>query len=163
RQSAQRPVSSPITQIVIHATDGSFTSALNWFRNPRAQSSAHYLVRSSDGAIVQLVGESDIAWHAGNRAVNATSIRIEHEPFVGDCSWFTDAMYHSSARLVAALALKYSIPIDGRHIIGHYEVPDPFHPGLFGGASHHTDPGRCWNWAKYMALVRAAAAANAAA
>jgi N-acetyl-anhydromuramyl-L-alanine amidase AmpD/photosystem II stability/assembly factor-like uncharacterized protein len=163
RQAAQRPVSSPITQIVIHATQSSFASALNWFRNPRAYSSANYLIRSSDGAIAQLVSEGDIAWHAGNRAVNAASIGIEHEGFVGDCSWFTDAMYRSSARLVAALTLKYGIPIDRRHIIGHNQVPDPFHPGLFGGANHHSDPGRCWNWPKYMALVRADVAGSAAA
>jgi photosystem II stability/assembly factor-like uncharacterized protein len=160
-QAASRPVSGPITQIVIHATQGSFTSAINWFRNRRAHSSAHYVVRSADGAVAQLVANSDVAWHAGNRKVNAASIGVEHEAFVNDCTWFTTAMYRSSARLVATLAQQHGIPLDRRHIIGHNEVPDPVHPRRRGGASNHTDPGPCWNWRTYMALVRAAAASSA--
>jgi hypothetical protein len=49
---------------------------------------------------------------------------------------------------------RYLLPIDRRHLIGHNEVPDPFHPGLFGGYSHHTDPGRYWDWRRYLAYVR---------
>jgi hypothetical protein len=56
---------------------------------------------------------------------------------------------------VAQLASKYAIPVDRAHIIGHDEVPDPNHPGLHGGADHHTDPGSCWNWDYYLSLVRA--------
>jgi hypothetical protein len=33
-------------------------------------------------------------------------------------------------------------------------VPNPNHPGRFGGVSGHTDPGRFWNWSHYMRLVR---------
>jgi hypothetical protein len=33
-------------------------------------------------------------------------------------------------------------------------VPDPFHPGLTGGYSHHTDPGRFWDWRRYLSYVR---------
>jgi hypothetical protein len=140
---------------VIHTTETSYASAIRFFSHPGANASAQYVIRSSDGAITQMVEERDIAWHAGNPQYNATSIGIEHEAFVRDCSWYTDAMYQSSARLVAFLTRKYGIPIDRAHIIGHSQVPDPFHPGEFGGADHHTDPGPCWNWAKYMALVRA--------
>ncbi len=39
-------------------------------------------------------------------------------------------------------------------MIGHNQVPDPNHPGQFGGFSHHTDPGRTWNWPLYMAYLR---------
>jgi N-acetyl-anhydromuramyl-L-alanine amidase AmpD/photosystem II stability/assembly factor-like uncharacterized protein len=154
-QRANRPFTSPITRIVIHTTETSYASAIRFFSHPGAEASAHYVIRSSDGAITQMVHERDIAWHAGNSQYNTTSIGIEHEAFVHDCSWYTDAMYQSSARLVAFLTRKYGIPIDRAHIIGHYQVPDPFHPGEFGGANHHTDPGTCWNWPKYMALVRA--------
>jgi hypothetical protein len=102
-----------------------------------------------------MVHERDIAWHAGNRQYNATSIGIEHEAYVHDCAWYTDAMYESSARLVAYLTRKYGIPVDRAHIIGHAQVPDPHHPGEFGGWAHHVDPGPCWNWSNYLALVRA--------
>jgi photosystem II stability/assembly factor-like uncharacterized protein len=101
-----------------------------------------------------MLAEKDIGWHAGNSYYNATTIGIEHEAFTSNCSWFTDAMYRGSARLVAYLVLKYAIPIDRAHIIGHSEVPDPYNPRLRGGSGHHTDPGRCWDWTKYMSLVR---------
>ena len=153
-QRANRPFSSPITRIVIHTTEAPYAAAIRYFAHAGPVASAAYVIRSSDGAITQMVHEKDIAWHSGNRQYNATSIGIEHEAFVRDCSWYTNAMYRSSARLVASLTRKYGIPIDRQHIIGHYQVPDPFHPG-FGGFAHHTDPGPCWNWRRYMQLVRA--------
>ena len=152
---ANRPFSSPITRIVIHTTESPYAAAIGFFAHSGAHASAHYVIRSSDGAITQMIHDRDIAWHAGNPQYNATSIGIEHEAYVHDCSWYTDAMYQSSARLVAFLVRQYGIPIDRAHIIGHNQVPDPFHPGEFGGYAHHTDPGPCWNWPKYMALVRA--------
>lgn len=158
--TANRPLSSRITTVVIHVTDGSYGGTLSWFRNPSARATTHYVVRSSDGDVTQMVREKDIAWHAGNWAVNETSVGIEHEGFTGHCTWFTDAMYRSSAQLAAYLATKYLIPINRKHFIGHNEVPDPSNPRRFGGAGHHTDPGSCWKWARYMALVRDFAGAS---
>lgn len=142
--AASRPGSHPIDKIVIHVTQGSYASAMNWFQNPAAGVSAHYTIRSADGLIGQSVREKDIAWHAGNWEYNQTSIGIEHEGFVDDPKWFTEAMYQSSAKLVAYLCKKYNIPIDRNHIIGHSEVP---------GATH-TDPGPYWDWDKYLSYVR---------
>jgi N-acetyl-anhydromuramyl-L-alanine amidase AmpD/photosystem II stability/assembly factor-like uncharacterized protein len=151
---SNRPLSHRIDTIVIHATEGSYAGTVAWFANPRARASAHYVVRSSDGEVTQVVHEKDIAWHAGNWQYNLRSIGIEHEAFENNCRWYTDALYRGSAQLVAYLAAKYLIPIDRKHIIGHSEVPDPNNPHLHGGADHHTDPGKCWKWKKYMALVR---------
>lgn len=142
--NASRPGSNPINKIVIHVTQGSWSSAINWFNNASAGVSAHYTVRSSDGFIGQSVQEQDIAYHAGNWTYNQTSVGIEHEGYVSDPQWFTDAMYRSSAKLTAYLCKKYGIPIDRTHIIGHVEVP----------GTDHTDPGRYWNWTKYMDFVR---------
>ena len=147
-----------INKIVIHVTQGSWSSAINWFRDSRAGVSAHYTVRSSDGRIGQSVREKDIAYHAGYWPYNQTSIGIEHEGYIGNSAWFTDAMYRSSARLSAYLSRKYRIPIDRRHIIGHYQVPGC--SGYGGGSGCHTDPGRYWNWTRYMRLVRAYAGTN---
>jgi hypothetical protein len=152
--AANRPYDYRIDKIVIHETEGSYASTVSWFQNPKAQASAAFVVRSSDGAITQMVHEHDIAWHAGNWAYNTTSIGIEHEGYVGDCTWNTDAMYRSSAELVAYLAARYAIPVDRAHIIGHSEVPDPNHPGEYGGSDHHTDPGSCWNWDLYLGYIR---------
>lgn len=143
-----------ITTIVIHATDGgSLLGNVSWLIGDKSEASAHYVV-SRDGRIVQLVPLHDIAWHSGNKKVNAHSIGIEHVGETYDPAGFTAAEYKSSARLVAWLARRYDIPIDRTHIIGHSEVPDPNHPGEFGGADHHTDPGPYWKWGYYLRLVR---------
>jgi hypothetical protein len=142
--AAGRPDSDKIDKIVIHVTQSSYASAMNWFKDPNAYVSAHYTVRSSDGYVGQSVHEKDIAWHAGNWDYNKTSIGIEHEGYVSDPKWFTDAMYRSSAKLAAYLVRKYNIPVDRDHIVGHNEVP----------GADHTDPGPHWDWGKYIRLVR---------
>lgn len=158
--NASRPSSNPINKIIVHVVQGSWSSAINWFQDSRAGVSAHYTVRSKDGFIGQSVQEADIGYHAGYWSYNQTSIGIEHEGYVSDSSWFTDAMYRSSARLSAYLCKKYKIPIDRNHIIGHFEVPGC--SGSGGGSGCHTDPGRYWNWSKYMDLVRSYAGASTA-
>ncbi|MEV4754255.1 N-acetylmuramoyl-L-alanine amidase [Micromonospora sp. NPDC049559] len=140
---ANRTSDYRINYVVIHVTQGSYAGSISWFQNPSSQVSAHYTVRSSDGAITQSVREKDIAWHAGNWTYNTQSIGIEHEGYVDNPSWFTDAMYRASAALTRNLTSKYGIPRDRAHIIGHVEVP---------GATH-TDPGPNWNWTYYLQLV----------
>jgi N-acetyl-anhydromuramyl-L-alanine amidase AmpD len=141
-----------IDKIVIHVAQGPWSSAINWFQTPESEASAHYVIRSEDGEIAQCVSDQNIGWHAGNWWVNQVSIGIEHEGFVDDPKWFTDQMYDSSAWLVAYLCVRYDIPIDRQHIIGHHEVPGC--PGEGGGEDCHTDPGQWWWWDHYMTLVR---------
>ena len=108
---------------MIHATQGSWSSAINWFQNPSSDVAAHYVVRSWDGKIAQCVSDINIAWHAGNWPVSQASLGVEHEGYVSDPKWFTPEMYSSSAKLVVYLCRRYRIPIDRQHIIGHKEVP----------------------------------------
>jgi N-acetyl-anhydromuramyl-L-alanine amidase AmpD len=153
-KASRTPQNHQITTIVIHATDGgSLDGNVWWLSGGHSHASAHYVV-SRTGSIVQLVHLSDIAWHAGNWKVNCHSIGIEHVGDTYDPAGFTTDEYRSSARLVAWLVRRYDIPVDRRHIIGHSQVPDPNHPGLYGGADHHTDPGPFWRWGYYMNLVR---------
>jgi N-acetyl-anhydromuramyl-L-alanine amidase AmpD len=140
---ASRESDFPINYVVIHTTQGSYSGTINWFQNPAANVSAHYVIRSSDGQITQMVREKDIAFHAGNWTYNTQSIGIEHEGFVDNPTWYTDAMYRASAALTRNICLKYGIPMTRSRIIGHFEVP---------GATH-TDPGPNWNWTFYMQLV----------
>lgn len=140
-----------VDRIVIHVTEGSFWGSVRWLRNHRSHGSSHYVI-SRGGDIVQLVSTSDVAWHAGNRWVNRHSIGIEHEGWTRK-GGFTEAQYRASARLVAYLAKRADMPVDRRHVIGHDEVPNPSGPGV-GGIDHHTDPGKRWNWKRYMTLVR---------
>jgi N-acetyl-anhydromuramyl-L-alanine amidase AmpD len=133
---------APISAIVIHETDGSYFSAINWFQNPRSRVSAHYIVRAWGGGITQVVSEGDTAYHA--RAANPWTIGIEHEFDPRRAIWHTDAQYRSSAALVCAIAKRYGIPPDRAHIVGHNELR----------GSDHSDPGPTWNWPYYMSLVR---------
>jgi N-acetyl-anhydromuramyl-L-alanine amidase AmpD len=153
-EASRTPKSHTIDTIVIHATDGgSLLGNVWWLSGGHSHASAHYVV-ARDGSIVQLVHLSDIAWHAGNWKVNCHSIGIEHVGETYDPAGFTVEEYRSSARLVAWLVRRYDIPVDRTHIIGHSQVPDPAHPGLYGGSAHHTDPGPHWRWGFYMNLVR---------
>ncbi|MFG2841037.1 peptidoglycan-binding protein [Streptomyces zaomyceticus] len=133
--------SAAISAVVIHVTQGSYAGSISWFQNPSSNVSAHYVIRSSDGQVTQTVRDKDTAYHA--RSGNAYSVGIEHEGYVDNPAWFTDAMYRSSAALTRHLADKYGIPKDRAHIVGHSEVPD----------NDHTDPGPNWNWTYYMQLV----------
>ncbi|OUD04762.1 N-acetylmuramoyl-L-alanine amidase [Streptomyces swartbergensis] len=140
---SKRPRAHPLRYVVIHVAQTTYSGTLSVFRNPRNKVSAHYVVRSSDGHVAQCVREADIAWHAGNWDYNTRSIGIEHEGWVDQPKYFTDAMYQRSARLTAAICARYDIPRNRAHIIGHHEVP----------GSDHTDPGRHWDWKRYMRLV----------
>ncbi len=133
-----------INFVVIHTTQGSYGGTISWFKNPAAQASSHYVVRSSDGEITQMVDDADIAWH--DACFNSESIGIEHEGFVdAPGTWYTEAMYGASAKLTAWLCDAYGIPKDHGHIMGHSETPD---------CSDHTDPGPGWNWDHYLGLVQ---------
>jgi len=142
---ADRPDDYGIDMVIVHVTQGSFDSAVKVFQDPGHGAAAHYIVRG-DGHIAQMIRELDVAYHAGNRAYNERSIGIEHAGFVEKASSFTDAMYESSARLTAGICRRYGIPVDRKHIIGHVEVP----------GTDHTDPGKYWDWERYLALVRKA-------
>lgn len=139
---ASRPTKHRIRYIVIHDTEGSCAAAVNWFQNPAAQASAHYVV-CLDGTVIQTVRERNIAWQAGNWPVNQASIGIEHEGYA-DSAYYTRAQYLASAALVRYLARKYGIPVNRNGIVGHENVP---------GATH-TDPGVNWNWSFYMGQIR---------
>ncbi|MFI0238581.1 N-acetylmuramoyl-L-alanine amidase [Streptomyces sp. NPDC016845] len=140
---SSRPSSYRVDHVVIHVTQETYADTVKIFQNPAKQVSAHYLVRSADGHIAQLVREKDIAWHAGNWDYNTRSIGIEHEGWVDKPAYFTDAMYEASAALTASVCARYGVPMDREHIIGHIEVP----------GTDHTDPGPYWDWSRYIRMV----------
>ncbi|RZU36183.1 N-acetylmuramoyl-L-alanine amidase [Streptomyces sp. BK022] len=140
---SSRPAAYKIDRVIIHVTQETYTNTLAIFRNTDKKVSAHYLVRSADGHVAQCVREADIAWHAGDWGYNTRSIGIEHEGWVDQPAYFTNALYEQSARLTAAVCDKYGIPKDREHIIGHYQVP----------GTDHTDPGLNWDWVRYIRLV----------
>ncbi|OQP57922.1 hypothetical protein A3860_39755, partial [Niastella vici] len=146
------------TNVVIHTCEGSYSGTISWFNNASAQVSAHYVVRSSDGQITQMVLEKDKAWHVLDH--NYYTIGIEHEGYVASGNtWYTNAMYTSSAALVRDICTSWSI--DGTTCFrGPATSGTNFLPVTVRIKGHqhysgntHTDPGIYWNWSKYADLI----------
>ena len=157
-----------VSAVVIHYTEGSYAGCISWFKNCDASVSAHYVIRSADGQITQMVLEKDKAWHA--RTANGYTIGIEHEAYGNVWEFFTEEMYRSSADLVRSICSRYET-IDNRRthdrdtldngvcvnnglynlggegacvaIKGHQHYPD----------QSHTDPGPYWDWNYYYKLI----------
>ncbi|MCQ2286077.1 MAG: N-acetylmuramoyl-L-alanine amidase [Bacteroidales bacterium] len=164
--------SRQISSVAIHYTSGSYAGAIAWFQNCSyngvgAQASAHYIVRSSDGQITQMVREKDKAWHVGSE--NGYTIGIEHEAYGDIKSYFTDEMYSASAALVRDICTRNGI---NPHRTFYRDTLDDgtcLNKGLhsLGGSSSctkirghqhypnqtHTDPGPFWDWNHYYKLL----------
>lgn len=148
-----------VSAIVVHDVEGSYAGCISWFQNCAASVSAHYVLKSSNGQITQMVLESDKAWHVGSE--NPYTIGFEHEGYVSDGSWYTDAMYAASADLardicnsgygISPLRTFYISPAQSfddvlggcTKIKGHQNYPN----------QTHNDPGVFWNWEKYYRLI----------
>lgn len=119
--------------IVIHVVEGSKSSCIQTFKDPKTQKSTHFLV-GKDGSVVQFVSTKDTAF--GNGIVdnpisglllsrpgvnpNLWTISIEHEGKAND--GLTVAQEASSIKLVKFLAKKWAIPLDRTHVIRHTEI-----------------------------------------
>lgn len=130
------------TYVVVHTMQGSYNGTISWFKNPDAQVSTHYVMRSVDGEVTQMVVHKDKAYHV--KSSNPVALGIEHEGYVDDpAKWYTWETYVSSARLTRWLTIMHDIPVDRDHVVGHSELPN----------QTHTDPGGGWNWQMYMDLI----------
>jgi Negative regulator of beta-lactamase expression len=150
--------SAAVSAVTVHTTQGSYAGSISWFQNSTSNVSAHYVIRSSDGQVTQMVRDAHTAWHVRNQ--NSYTLGIEHEGWVNNSSWYTDAMYTASAALVRNFCAKFSAiscasaykgaPSSGLvelassvKIKGHQHFP----------GQSHTDPGINWNWSKYYNLI----------
>lgn len=108
-----------IDHIVIHyTTSRNLEGTISHFKHGDPRTSAHYII-GRDGALVQMVNDSDRAWHAGTTAMNARSIGIEHVAKRGDK--ITPEQAKTSARLIAWLMREYDVARD--NVIPHVCVP----------------------------------------
>ena len=107
---SDRPARQKIEYIVIHDTEASWATTLDLVQDP-TYVSWHYTLRSVDGHIAQHVKTKDVAWHAGNWYVNAKLDRPRARGLRGrQGTWYTEAMYRTSAKLVRYLALRLRHP-----------------------------------------------------
>jgi AmpD protein len=131
--------------------DRLFTGTLPWEAHPYfmeikgLRASAHALIRR-DGQIVQYVPFGERAWHAGKSeyggrsACNDFSIGVELEGT--DDTPYTDAQYRELVALTIALLAAYPT-LSEDAIVGHSDIA----PG------RKTDPGPCFDWARYRMLL----------
>lgn len=146
--------SSAVSAVTIHTAQGSYAGTISWFKNSAANVSAHYVIRSSDGQVTQMVRHAHTAWHVGSH--NSYTLGIEHEGYVNNSSWYTTAMYNASAALVRHFCASYSAiscasAYSGAPSSGINVLPTSV---KIKGHQHfsnqtHTDPGINWNWASY--------------
>lgn len=162
------PRTKQVSAVVIHYTEGSYAGCISWFKNCESSVSAHYVIRSVDGQVTQMVREKDKAWHA--RTANGYTIGIEHEAYGNIWSFFTEAMYQSSADLVRDICSRYAIinghrtfyrdTLDngtclnnGLHNLGGEEACTKIRGHQHYPDQTHTDPGPYWDWNYYYKLI----------
>jgi len=156
------PRRKAISAVVIHYTGSlAMEGVLRWFAQRESGQSAHYVV-GRDGRLVQMVEESEAAWHAGRSAmfprekppresnVNDFSLGIE---LVGTAdSGFTDRQLAALYALLERLVATYRILPE--RVVGHAHVA----PG------RKIDPDgfdRQLNWAKVRQVCQTALQASA--
>ena len=147
-----------ISAVTIHDIEGSYAGCISWFKNCAASVSAHYILRSSDGQITQMVLEAYRAYHVGSE--NPYTIGLEHEGYYNQQGWYTMAMYTASADLVrditqsgygiSPLRTYYGPSCNGSCVLGactkikgHQHYPN----------QSHNDPGLNWDWYTYYNLI----------
>ncbi len=148
-----------VSAVTIHDVEGSYAGCISWFQNCDAGVSAHYVVKSSNGQITQMVLESNKAWHVGSE--NPYTIGIEHEGYNTDPSWYTNAMYSASADLVRDITNSgYGINPLRTFFISPAQTFDEVLGGCIKIKGHqnfanqtHNDPGVYWDWEKYNRLI----------
>ncbi len=157
-----------IDLIVIHDMEARETpltaeNVAAWFAGPNApKASVHYNVDVD--TIVQSVRDEDTAWHAPG--ANHNGIGIEHAGYARqtESEWLDDysrRMLRLSARLVATLCRRHSIPVElvdaeglrnGRRGITTHALVSKAWPHK----SNHQDPGKGFPMAWYLDQIRAA-------
>lgn len=150
--------SAAVSAVTIHTAQGSYAGTISWFKNASANVSAHYVIRSSDGQVTQMVRHAHTAWHVRNH--NSYTLGIEHEGYVDNSAWYTSAMYNASSALVRHFCASYAAipcasaysgpPSSGINVLpASVKVKGHQH---YSGQTH-TDPGIHWNWAHYHGLL----------
>lgn len=150
---------TPVSAVTIHTIQGSYAGAISWFQNCASSVSAHYVIRSSDGQVTQMVAEADKAWHVGTE--NPYTIGIEHEGYVDDAAWYTNALYTSVVDLVQDIANSgygldllttwdgpptaglQTLSLNCYRVKGHQHYPN----------QTHVDPGINWDWDRFYRML----------
>ncbi len=156
-----------VRMVVIHTmetpeTKGRAKQVATWFAGKTApDASAHYCI--DDFATINTVLEADTAWATGVSEANQSSVSLE---LAGSASqtakqWadgYSMGVLKNAAVQTAILCKKHGIPVKhltgsavktGKGICGHADITAAY--SVKGG---HTDPGRNFPWADFLAMVQ---------
>lgn len=153
--------SKPIEMITLHATvSATAKSALSWLCSPASQVSTHFVIDKT-GKIFQLVGDSHVAWHAGNsvwhgletvyktayksgdRSVNDVALGIELVNENDGKDPYTPEQVAALTWLVEWKMHQYSIADE--NVVRHLDIATFYPSGKLG---RKTDPAESvgWHW-----------------
>lgn len=142
--------------LIIHSTWGYYKGSIQWFKNPAAKCSSHYVVKE-DGEITLCVIEENTAWHAGNVTVskekapaliqeywgvnpNIISIGVEVTDNKKRDWDYPTPQYLAVVNLVADICRRHKIVPTRDYLIMHKEI-DPI---------NRTDPVGKWDHDKFV-------------
>lgn len=129
----------PNMVIIHHTAQNSSEETFNTFRNPKTQTSAHYVI-SRNGEVQHMLNDYLRAWHAGISKwgnitdINSESIGIELDN--NGTEVFSDSQINSLLKLLGYLKKTYNIPT--ANFIGHSDIA----PG------RKVDPSAFFPWKK---------------
>ncbi|MDB6028939.1 MAG: hypothetical protein JWM68_5162 [Verrucomicrobiales bacterium] len=161
--------------VVIHDMEGYYQSSMSYLSRCSTSASIHYGVNgkkdnSGDnpaGEIAQSVREAYYAWHV--LCWNHYMWGTEHEGFVSNPAWYTDAMYNATIGLQTHLMNKNGKPKDRNHVIGHNQKSYPgwvtwanANYAFSASCNTHSDPGPYWNWTRLMNGIKGVASTPSA-
>jgi hypothetical protein len=134
-----------IDLVVVHDTEGSYSAAVSWLRNPRAQASAHVVLSEDGHDATQLVRWSKKAWSCMEFNSRSLNLEMAGKASVGYSAEEIDV----AARIVAYWCKLYGIPV--RHASGGVRSGITFHQELGSAGGGHSDPG--WTLAQRLAFI----------
>lgn len=131
--------SRPISLVVVHDTEGGYAGSVSWLCNPRAEASAHVVLREDGGEATQLVAEAAKAWHASEYNSPGLGLEIAGSSRKG----YPDKQLRVAARIVAYWCKKYGLP--PKHVVPKFPGDGTkgftYHSDLGVRGGGHTDPG----------------------
>lgn len=137
--------------LVWHETAGPYEGSVAWLCDPRAQASAHIVIREDGGEATQLVELAAKAWHAA--AYNPVSVGVEHANVTAK-GYATEQQLRVSARVFGWLCLHLGIPPRfarggmGRGVCRHLDL------GELGGGHSQCGPGDA-AWERFLTMLHA--------
>jgi hypothetical protein len=137
--------------LVWHETAGSYAGSVSWLCNPKAQASAHLVLREDGEEATQLVPLAEKAWHAA--AYNPASVGVEHAN-VAAKGYSSEAQLRASARVFGWLCLHLGVPPRfarggvGSGVCRHLDL------GALGGGHTQCGPSD-HDWQRFLVMLHA--------